>query len=311
MSNGDILLDSGTNEMEMLTVVVGDQQFGVNVAKVVSIEQYDTDLVTGLPVNQPGLEGMFFHRGKTIPLLNLSDILDIEIRSQVDREIVIVTEFNNSKNSFRVQGVTRIYRLSWNDFVPLDGVVGNSPCFTGSINIEGSQILVLDLEHILGRIFPDQIIQSIDQTNISNNEKYDRKNIDILFAEDSKTMRKAVVSALNKSGFTNIIEFSNGKSALEYIERDYSGQNTQANRTPVLISDIEMPKMDGLTLCREIKRNPKLNNTYVIMFSSLINEQMVSKCKSVKADNYVNKPDTNRLISILDKQCGKQGFLTS
>jgi two-component system, chemotaxis family, chemotaxis protein CheV len=303
MNNHGMLLESGTNEMELLTVLVGDQPFGMNVAKVKSIQQYKPELVTSLPEAIPGVAGMFLYRNKTIPLLDLAKILEIELKKDFEKEIVVVTEFNNAINCFKVQGVKRIYRLSWKDFSPFDSTFESNAYCTGSVHVEGSEILVLDLEHILSEIFPGLIIEDVPSEALQKKDSISRNQLEILFAEDSPTIRRGVILALKKAGFENIADFVNGEQALAYIMERYKTETRHSLENVVLISDIEMPRMDGLTLCRSIKQDPDLNAIHVIMFSSLINSQMVAKCEKVNADNYVTKPETNQLIQILDGRC--------
>jgi two-component system, chemotaxis family, chemotaxis protein CheV len=303
MNNHGILLESGTNEMELLTVLVDNQPFGMNVAKVKSIQQYKPELVTTLPEAIPGVAGMFLYRNKTIPLLDLAKILEIELKKDFEREIVVVTEFNNAINCFKVQGVKRIYRLSWKDFSPFDSTFESNAYCTGSVHLEDSEILVLDLEHILSEIFPDLVIEDVRSEALKKKDSISRKQLEIIFAEDSPTIRRGVILALKNAGFENIADFTNGEQALAYLMERYKTENRHSLENVVLISDIEMPRMDGLTLCRSIKQDPDLNTIHVIMFSSLINSQMVAKCEKVNADRYVTKPETNQLIQILDGRC--------
>ena len=303
MNNHGILLESGTNEMELLTVLVDNQPFGMNVAKVKSIQQYKPELITRLPEAMPGIAGMFLYRNKTIPLMDLAEILEIELKEDFEREIIVVTEFNNSINGFKVQGVKRIYRLSWKDFSSLDSLLESKAYCTGSVHVEDSEILVLDLEHILSEIFPGLIIEDVSNETLKKKDSISRKQLEILFAEDSPTMRRGVILALKKAGFENITDFVNGEQALSHIMQHYENNALDSLEKVVLISDIEMPRMDGLTLCRSIKHDPDLSAIHVIMFSSLINSQMVAKCEKVNADGYVTKPETNQLIQILDARC--------
>ncbi|WP_022668067.1 chemotaxis protein [Desulfospira joergensenii] len=307
MKDLGILLESGTNEMELLTVVVNAQPFGMNVAKVQSIQQYDPGAITALPEAEKGVLGMLLYRDTTIPVLDLARILDIDLdRGEVEplREIIVVTEFNNSVTGFRVQGVKRIHRLSWKEFVPLDQLFEDNACFTGSVNIENSQVLVLDLEYILSSFFPDQVIEEVDEEMIQKGNTISRDQLEIVFAEDSPTIQKGVFSALKKAGFEKITPFLDGEKALNYIRSHYKTGKKQELNHVVLITDIEMPRMDGLTLCRVIKQDPELHPIFVVIFSSLINSQMIAKCEQVKSDDYVTKPETNRLITILDQRCG-------
>ncbi|WP_321495997.1 chemotaxis protein [uncultured Desulfobacter sp.] len=302
MSEQGILLESGTNELELLAVLINDQPFGINVAKVQSIQQYDQKSIAILPNKVPGVLGMLLYRNKTIPVMDLAQILDIEETIEYEREIVVVTEFNNSVNGFKVSGVRRIYRISWKDLVPLDQTIGDTNCFTGSVSIEGDQILVVDLEHILSTIFPDLIIEDVSEENLIKNERITRDQLQIIFTDDSSTIRTGVSRALKSAGFSNITEFENGFQTLQHLEMNF-GNGEQDLSKVVLISDIEMPQMDGLTLCKNVKQNSNLKNIFTIMFSSLINKQMIAKCNAVKADNYVTKPETNQLIQLLDELC--------
>ncbi|MBU8848051.1 MAG: chemotaxis protein [Desulfobacterales bacterium] len=303
MNEQGILLESGTNELEILVLLVNDQLFGMNVAKVQSIQQFDSELVTKLPTKMPGVSGMFLYRSKTIPLMDLAQILEIEITQKVEREIIVVTEFNNSVNSFKVQGIKRIYRLSWNELEPFDETFGNNDYFIGSVNIENSQILIIDLEHILSKIFPDLIIEDVSESVIQKQETVTRDQLEIIFADDSPTIRKGISKALKIAGFKDISDFENGEVALKYILKKYGDKKEQDLHNVVLISDIEMPRMDGLTLCKNIKQNQNLKNIYTIMFSSLINKQMIAKCENLKADTCISKPETNKLIDLLDARC--------
>ncbi len=306
MKEQGILLKSGTNEMEILTVMVHTQAFGINVAKVQSIQQYDAGAITALPETRPGILGMLLYRGTTIPVMDLSQILGIasqEGKRKSLREIVVVTEFNNSVTGFRVQGVNRIHRLSWTEFEPLDQIFEKDACVTGSVNIDDSQILVLDLEYILACFFPDRIIEAVKEQVISKKDTIPRNSLEIVFAEDSPTIQKGVSAALKEAGYENISPFLNGEKALKHIREHHDRNDGKGLDRMVLITDIEMPRMDGLTLCRNIKQDPVLETIFVVIFSSLINSQMITKCKQVHSDAYVTKPETNQLISILDQRC--------
>jgi len=161
---------------------------------------------------------------------------------------------------------------------------------------------VLDLEHILSNIFPDLIIEEINEENLFKVGNIARDQLQIIFADDSPTIRKGVSKALKSAGFSNITEFVNGAQALQYLKIKFSNGEQNLNKV-VLISDIEMPQMDGLSLCRNVKQDKNLQDLFVVMFSSLINKQMIAKCEGVQADTYVTKPETNQLIKLLDERC--------
>ncbi len=307
MQKQGILLESGTNELELLSFFLGDQQFGINVAKVQALVLFEPELLTAIQTGQPAMLGMLLHRGKTIPLLDLAVALDRKSSAHFDRRIVIVTEFNNAVHGFLVDGMDRIHRLSWRDFVPLNNMLGVEMSVTGSVNLAGTEVLVLDMELIISRMLYPQGFTEISGEAAEAEHVKQRGNISIYFAEDSGSIRKNVVRLLAAAGYADIKAFENGHDALERLQdivNTAGNEQNQGRALPdVVVSDIEMPKMDGLSLCRHIKNNPALESIPVIMFSSLITDQMIDKCKSVGADGYVAKPEMQELAALLDKVC--------
>lgn len=309
MAKQEILLESGTNELEFLTFVLGNQSFGLNVLKVQSIQQFDPSSLTKLPRAHHAMLGMMLYRDKTIPLIDLSAALDLENKHETkENMIVIVTKFNSVVNGFLVNGVNRIYRLNWEDFIPLDRTLGSAgKSITGSIRIDDVDIMVVDLEYILSVISPNLAISDINEETANLSSQRSREEVNIFFAEDSNTIRNNVIRILEKSGYKNVRSFEDGQQAFDALVklRDQTDTNgSDATQLPhVLISDIEMPQMDGLSLCKKIKEDSKLEQIIVIMFSSLINEQMLFKCKSVRADDSITKPEMDELVAMLDKLC--------
>lgn len=299
MYDHGILLESGTNEMELLAVNVSGQMFGINVAKVKSIQQYDDKIVTPIPNTDKSIIGMLQHRSSTIPLIDLAVIMEKDVTEPQERDIVVVTEFNNSINSFKVNGVRRIYRLSWDQFTPINKMFGDTMSIIGSVNIDNEEIMIIDLEYILSTLFPDLIIEDLDETSIEESKELSRADLKIIFAEDSNIIRTTMIKILHQAGYTHVTSFENGKEALDHITKSVDAIKDSGDKY-ALITDIEMPQMDGLTLSNNVKKALKLTNLPIVVFSSLINDQMITKCKSVGADNYVTKPESNTLVKILD-----------
>jgi two-component system chemotaxis response regulator CheV len=138
------------------------------------------------------------------------------------------------------------------------------------------------------------LLYRLEKPTFLNRHFYD------IFTAPLTLIRKHVVNALKKAGLTNLETFTNGQEALDRLTAIVSGE-TDDQLPDLLITDIEMPKMDGLTLCRKIIKSPELADLRVIVFSSLINKQMVVKCDNVGADGYVAKPQLNNLIELIDK----------
>ncbi len=311
MAKQEILLESGTNELELLTFVLGNQSFGLNVLKVQSIQRFDPSSLTKIPRAHHALLGMILYRDKTIPLIDLSAALELEEKHETEEnQIVIVTEFNSVVNGFLVDSVNRINRLNWENFIPLDRSLGRTgKSITGSIQIEDADIMVIDLEYILSVISPSLAIGDIKEETAKLSSQESREEVNVFFAEDSSTIRTNVVRILEKSGYKNVRSFEDGQQAFDALVelRDQADTNRlDGMQLPhVLISDIEMPQMDGLSLCKKIKEDSKLEQIVVIMFSSLINNQMIDRCRVVGADDYISKPEMDKLVIILDKLCLK------
>ncbi len=308
MEKQEILLESGTNEMELLTFMLGDQLFGINVLKVQSIMEYDKTSLAKLPNSHHAMTGMILYRDRTIPLVDLSKVLQLEGEKDCERPIVIVAEFNNVVTGFLVDRVNRIHRLYWKEFVPMDSVLGNgAENITGSIHVEGSEVLVVDLEHILSVILPHLAINELASQNMNISKKQARENVRIFFAEDSMTIRKNVVRVLKKVCYDDIVVFDDGQKAFDALakrQNQVESEGHEVSTLPhVMITDIEMPQMDGLTLCKKIKGDAQLKHIPVIIFSSLINRQMAKKCEAVGSNSYIAKPEMDRLVTILDDLC--------
>lgn len=314
MSDQEILLESGTNEVEIAELILGSQHFGVNVAKIKEFVQYDRLTITKPPGRHPSVQGVFLLRDKTVPLIDLNVHLNIKGKRHAGRQIVLITEFNDIIMGFVIDAVDRIHRVSWKDIQPLSSMLQTHPLpVTGSINIEGTEILILDLERIVAEIVPSAGFGTpvSEQKPIEINKEEARKLSKVLLAEDSTTIRNHIIKSLSSVGYKNITAFENGQKAYDAVVALKKRVETEGLKiTDILnlaILDIEMPQMDGLTLCKKIKTELGLSSIPVIIFSSLITEQMVEKCKKMGADGYITKPSMLELIDLIDKFCLKNG----
>ncbi len=303
MAQTNILLESGTNELEIVEFYINEEgyrgHYGINVAKVVEIIRMQT--VTAMPsMSHHSVMGAFSYRdGKIVPLIDLALFLDKEPESVEDPKI-IVTEFNKTQTAFLVSGVNRIYRLSWEDVEPpgkfLQKMSGQS--VTGVVKLEGRVIFLLDLEAIVATLQPNLALRTYD----TGNEVDPSKKFRILHADDSASIRKLVYTMLERDGRFDILQCNDGKEAYDKIIEIKN--EAIKNNLPIehylqgVITDIEMPFMDGLTLCKEIKDDQLLRPLPVAIFSSLITPATTHKAESVGADAQFAKPD---LKSIADK----------
>lgn len=311
----EILLESGTNEMEIIEFYVGNQPLGINVQKLKEIISYDDSALTAIPETDPAMLGVLMMRGTTIPLLDLKMHLK-QGRDEKDengqRPVVLVCEFNHRINGFKVDGVNQIHRIRWSDVQPLaDFIDQYRPRFTGSVNIDGREILILDLEYIIGEFDPDSVLTTGEEEKGAEEQlkASDQRRVKkVLMAEDSAVIRSNLVDILRERGFAQLESFVDGETCYQRVlQLQKQAEESGADIGDVLhlvVSDIEMPKMDGLTLCRKIKEELGYRDIPVLLFSSLINPPMEAKCDSVGADGYASKPELPKLIRIMDQFLG-------
>jgi len=309
MSNDeDILLESGTNEVEVAEFFLGNQSYGVNVAKIKEFVPYSAVTVTR-DINAPeSMAGVFMLRGELIPLIDLNVFLNINTQESTDRKVILVTEFNNMITGFSVDGINQIHRLTWKDLKIINPVMKqHTNRLTGSVHKKDSDILILDLEHIISEIFPVQTALKQEKAeegiHIDSSIFENRKTKKVIVADDSSVARDFIQHGLNTAGYIKTTIVDTGKTAFELIENMFNQSKSQNERLDdnldLIVTDIEMPEMDGLTLCKEVRESFS-SNIPIIIFSSLITEQMSHKCQSVGATDFATKPNIGDLVARMD-----------
>lgn len=289
----NILLESGTNELELLEFFVGNEDYGINIAKVNEIMTYRE--VTPMPSAPEGVEGVFMPRDKLITVVDLHKILGVDVPDG-NSGLLIVCEFNQLDIAFHVTSVKGIQRISWSSIEKPPSVANNSKkgVATGIAKIDGRIIVILDFEKIISDLNSSS---GLDTTGIDKLEKSESVNYDakIIIAEDSPLLNKMIVNAITAAGFHNILAFSNGQEAWNYVSGFADNENA-ADNIALVVSDIEMPQMDGHRLTKLIKDNQNLKKIPVYLFSSLIDDRMRKKGESVGADRQFSKPQIGDLI---------------
>jgi two-component system chemotaxis response regulator CheV len=303
MYQTNILLESGTNELEIVEFFIHEQipgqeevytgYYGINVAKVLKIIKKPK--ITELPeVPHPAVLGAFNLRSSIIPLVDLSLWLG-KNRILDENANVIVTEFNKVVNGFLVSGVTRIHRLSWEDVEPPSNYVAqfSSNSITGVVKLENRITFLIDLEKIVAELNPNTALNFDKNLDIRLDDNYTA-----LVADDSDTILEMLANLLEQANF-KVIKTSNGLQAWEKLQefkKQAQAQNKRINDlVQIVVSDIEMPAMDGLTLTKKIKQDPELATLPVLLFSSLITERIKHKGESVGADDQISKPEVSEL----------------
>lgn len=296
-SKNDILLESGTNELEIVEFSIGGNIYGINVAKVREIIRFP-DNVVPVPESHPSIEGIAELRGKVVPIINLP--VHLGQTGELDKlsSYVIVTEFNQETIGFCVNAVDTIRRLSWSQIESPTGVIASEEGLVVSIvKFDDRMVLLLDFEKISADINPASAIQNTSKRTDEKTEYcMERSSKTILVAEDSKYILKVIVRKLEKAGY-KVRTASNGLMAWEYLNSIIDDMDNHIN---ILITDIEMPQMDGLHLVKKIKSHEKLKRLPCLVFSSLITEEMILKCKSVGADGQISKPEIEDLAALVD-----------
>lgn len=293
-----ILLETGTNEFEIVEFNIGNVNYGINVAKVREVLIASSFPVTAMSQAHPYVDGLFTLRDRAMPLVNMARCLNVTGDSSPN-SIIIVTEINNYNIGFLVDGVSRIHRISWKNMEPSPEVGGNSRV-TGIIKMEDKIVLLIDFETIIAEINPEINAKLTTVEDAGQDMKLRRGGARIVVAEDSILLRSLLVSTLREAGYVLIQDFSNGKAAWEYLEELAGTDGDIKDQVRLIVSDIEMPQMDGHRLLKLVRGNSRLHDVPLILFSSLINEEMRLKGEELGASGQIAKPEINQLISLLD-----------
>lgn len=294
-----ILMESGTNELEILEFKLAGNSYGINVAKIREIIPYQT--VTPVPNAHPSVEGIFMPRDTMITAIDLRNCLQ---RGESEPGgLFIITNFNMLDIAFHVESVVGIHRVSWSDIIKPGATVSNGDdgVSTGIVKINEKLIIILDFEKIVTDISPES---GLDMAEIDALGVRDRCDVPILIAEDSALLNKLIVDSLQKAGYTKLTHTENGKEAWDVITKAVEDGNL-SEKVQLLITDIEMPEMDGHRLTKLVKETNATKNIPVVIFSSLVNDDMRRKGESLGADAQLSKPEIGRLVLEIDRVLGR------
>jgi len=294
----NILLETGTNELEILEFVISGNSYGINVAKITELMQIQE--VQEMPLAHPCVEGIFQPRSEVYTIVDLAKYLGLGVSDDPSKDIFVITNFNQMNIAFHVHAVESIFRISWNDIEKPDSIIygGDEGVVTGIAKVNDRIISILDFEKITFDISPET---GIDLNTVKAYSGVDREQTPVVVAEDSALLRKMLMEALHTSGYQNITILNNGEEAWEHIKRfKDAGVSNILSRVNCLITDIEMPRMDGHRLTKLIKSDPVLMKIPIVIFSSLIDENMQKKGEEVGADAQLSKPEIANLVGLVD-----------
>lgn len=292
----NILLESGTNELEVLEFKICGKSYGINVAKIKEILAM-TD-ITPVPNSHPCIKGVFMPRDTVVTVIDLARFLGYGNGSDSKNKQLIVTNFNNLHIAFEVDMVVGIHRVSWLDMIKPDKTVNASDdgVAIGVIKKDTTLMIVLDYESIIGQISPETSLKMSEVESLGERE---RNNMPIIFAEDSPMLSRLVEDALHTAGYTSVTGCANGEEAWEKL-KELKKNNGINYGVKCIITDIEMPQMDGHRLIRLIRADEAFDHVPIIIFSSLINDDMRRKGERLGADAQISKPEIGQLVGVID-----------
>ena len=270
----------GQNRMELLLFKLSnlDQRYGINVFKV--REVLPCPHLTVMPKLQRFVMGVAHIRGQTISVIDLALAIGGKPTEHPEKSFIIIAEYNRSTQAFLVSSVERILNMNWNRILPPPQGAGHSNYMTAVTEIDNELVEILDVEKILDEISPARTRITVDdKVNRDSSLEARLKNVSIMVVDDSMVARKQVKAALKQMGIGKIIEATDGRKALEKL-RELAADGHLRDKLKVVISDVEMPEMDGYTLCASIRQDSSLKQLYVILHTSLsgvFNLGMVSK----------------------------------
>jgi len=295
--NTNILLESGTGEVEVIEFIVDGNHYAINVVKVKEVIQMPKNGLTKLPDPKPEIAGLILCRDEIITLVDLKYIITKKITRNVGDKIIIC-EFNKIKVSFNIDDVVGVHRIKWSEIRKPDDLSENSLA-VGNILLDGKILIMLDFEKIVTDICPSS---GISEDRLVEVEYKDRSAVKLVLADDSALIRRLLKDTLTKAGFKNLRIFDDGKQALDFLTGLAEEKGESFNKyAQILITDIEMPQMDGLTLTRMIKEDVVLKKLPVVIFSSLITGELKHKGESVGADAQLSKPEISELVDTIDR----------
>ncbi len=299
-----ILLEAGTNEAEVLAFRVSGARFGVNVAKV--REVVPLERLTPIPHSHPAIDGLAEVREMVIPLINLRKFLfdDSEHRAADGSESLLLLEFNNLHTAFRVEEVERIYRVSWKDTLPVPQLGENACPVTSVLRQKEGLLPMLDFESICAKVGLGGM--SVDLESIEKEESASKAEMPIVYADDSQLIRAMVKDSLHEAGFQHLRGFPDGQDAWDYLT-DLANESTADNirqKVACIVTDVEMPRMDGLSLTKKIRQNPVLASVPVVVFSSIATRDNQKKGLQVGASAQVSKAKYDELVETVHRLLG-------
>ncbi|WP_337841954.1 chemotaxis protein CheV [Rheinheimera sp.] len=288
----------GQNRLELLMFrLQGSQPYGINVFKVREVIQCPE--LSELPGANPNVRGIAHLRGVPVTVIDLSQATGGKRIEDLSHAFILVTEYNRNTQGFLVGGVDRIVNVNWEQILPPPHGAGKSHYLTAVTEVDKKLVQIIDVEKVFSEISP--VDETVSESVKEKSKDLAVQNLTVLVADDSAVARNQVKRALSTVGI-HVETVNDGRMALDWLKakaNELGGDITQT--VPLMISDIEMPEMDGYTLTAEVKKDDQLKHIHIILHSSLsgvFNEAMVRK---VGADQFIAKFHPDELVSAVQK----------
>ncbi|WP_070971369.1 chemotaxis protein CheV [Vibrio sonorensis] len=316
-STSTILTESGTNELEIIEFHLEKQlpgggsktcYYGINVAKVREVIQVPE--TTDYPNAQPHMVGVFSSRDILTPLVDLAGWLGIPTNPNKEKNFVIVTDFNRMTNGFLIDSISRIHRISWNDVESPSQFLeaGEQDCVVAVVRKDGNLIMILDFEKIIADINPELSMEKydvkVDRSVDLNQTMVTKRNAKtVLVVDDSAFIRSLIQDTLSSAGY-NVIACKDGGEAHEKLQEIAEVAKTEkmpvADLVNAIVTDVEMPRMDGMHLVKRLRDSEDYKTTPIVMFSSLMSEDNRAKALALGANDTITKPEIGKLVTMMD-----------
>ncbi|MEJ2646185.1 MAG: chemotaxis protein CheV, partial [Gammaproteobacteria bacterium] len=289
---------AGHNRLELLLFSMdGRQQYGINVFKVQEVIQCPP--LTHVPHSHPVIRGIAKLRGKTIPVMDLAMAIGKRPVDDVQDKFVIITEYNRSVQGFLVSKVQRIVNMNWGDILPPPRGTGKNSYMTAVTKIDDQLVEIIDVEKVLAEVTGSEAELSGELLASSDREADVPR--EVLVVDDSSVARNQIKRTLDQLGVNCVLK-RDGRQALEQLKAWVEEGTPLDERLLMIVSDIEMPEMDGYTLTREIRSDERLKEVYVLLHTSLsgvFNNAMVER---VGANQFIAKFNPDLLAgAVLDR----------
>jgi len=283
---------AGENRMELLLFTLGsEQKFGINVFKVQEVIQCPK--LTRVAHSNPIVRGITNIRGKTITVMDLANAIGKEAIDNIDESFVIVAEFNQSVQGFLVGGVDRIVNMKWEDIQPPPKGLGKNNFMTAVTKVDDELVEIIDVEKILADLIHFSVEVSEETANVTQRQN---RPWCVLIVDDSAVARKQIQRTLEQMQIETV-QAKNGREGLQLLQDMAAETNRVTDRIDVVISDVEMPEMDGYTLTTEIRKDDRLKDVPVILHTSLSGQFNLGMVKQVGANSFIPKFGAETLAS--------------